>query len=78
MQTMKPLLFNKMQTKNPKLIKMLLSEYGEEKSKCIIFEGVKSQEAIFFFIYKYMRFKEFVTAGIAVCRRRTQVADTKQ
>lgn len=49
MQTMKPLLFNKMQTKNPKLIKMLLSEYGEEKSKCIIFEGVESQEAIFFF-----------------------------
>lgn len=51
MQTMKPLLFNKMQTKNPKLIKMLLSEYGEEKSKCIIFEGVESQEAIFFFSY---------------------------
>lgn len=49
MQTMKPLLFNKMQTINPKLIKMLLSEYGEEKSKCIIFEGVESQEAIFFF-----------------------------
>lgn len=50
-----------------------------KKSPNVLFLRASNLRRLFFFsIYKYMRFKEFVTAGIAVCRRRTQVADTKQ